>query len=380
MLKYEEVNRLHIELSSMCNASCPSCPRNVDGGYAVPWLNTQTMTYDDFVTIFPPEFLKNINFILFCGNYGDPILCKDLPEIAQYISSVNPSTWMRVHTNGGVRSAEWWKRFATVSDHIEVIFSIDGLQDTNHIYRRGVVWNKLIENVKSFISNGGNATWEYLIFKHNEHQIDEAKKLSSVFGFKKFRLKRPFGFEFYKTGYNSMRVIDKEGKFSHFIYEASKDEYKNTVLSDDTERVSQKGHDMPPESYKKVLEATMELNLKDQFSFLDENYISCMAVENKEIYVDAAGGIHPCCFLGHSSNNASSGPEAVHYFKWFNERFDPEFINAKIHSIKEILESSYFRQIAETWDKTHSEGRILTCTKMCSKNKNIKDNLWVDQQ
>ena len=65
MLKYEEINRLHIELSSMCNAACPSCPRNVDGGYTVPWLNTETMTFNDFVTIFPPEFMKNINFILF---------------------------------------------------------------------------------------------------------------------------------------------------------------------------------------------------------------------------------------------------------------------------------------------------------------------------
>jgi MoaA/NifB/PqqE/SkfB family radical SAM enzyme len=380
MLKYEEINRLHIELSSMCNAACPSCPRNVDGGYTVPWLNTETMTFNDFVTIFPPEFMKNINFILFCGNYGDPILCKDLPEIAEYISSVNPKTWMRVHTNGGVRSTEWWKRFATVSDHIEVVFSIDGLEDTNHIYRRGVVWEKLIENVKSFISNGGNAIWEYLIFQHNEHQIDSAKDLSEQIGFKKFRLKRPMGFEFYTTGYNSMRVIDKEGKFSHFIFEASDDNYKNTVLSSDNTRVIQNNHDMPPDSYKKLLDASIEKSSIEDFSFLDGTHISCMAVENKEIYVDASGGIHPCCFLGHSSNNASSGPEAVNYFKWFNERFSSEFINAKKKSIKDILESSYFQQIADTWDKTHRDGRILTCTKMCAKNKNIKDNLWVDQE
>lgn len=378
MLKYEEIHRLHIELSSMCNAACPSCPRNVDGGYTVPWLKIETMTYDDFVTIFPRDFIKNIDFILFCGNYGDPILCKDLPEIARYISDTNPKTWMRVHTNGGVRSVEWWKKFATVTDHLEVVFSIDGLSDTNHIYRRGVVWDKLIENVKSFISNGGNAIWEFLIFNHNEHQIDEAKQLSDSLGFNKFKLKRPFGFEFFKTGFNTMRVIDKEGKFSHFIYEASLDNHKHTILSDEN-RVTQKDFDMTPDSYKKLLDKSMEYDFKSEYSFLDDTQIDCMAVENKEIYVDAGGGIHPCCFLGHSSNNASAGPDAVDYFKWFNKNFNRDLISAKNYSIKDILESSYFQQIADTWNKKHNEGRILTCTKMCAKNKNIKDNLWVDQ-
>ena len=35
-----------------------------------------------------------------------------------------------------------------------------------------------MENVNAFISAGGTAYWKFLIFKHNEHQVEEAKKLS----------------------------------------------------------------------------------------------------------------------------------------------------------------------------------------------------------
>jgi MoaA/NifB/PqqE/SkfB family radical SAM enzyme len=375
MMKYEEIKRLHIELSSMCNASCPCCPRNVDGGYTVPWMKLETMTYNDFVNIFQPDLLRNVNFILFCGNYGDPILCKDLPEIAKYVNSINPNTWMRVHTNGGVRSIDWWERFAS-SDHVEVVFSIDGLADTNHIYRRGVVWDKVIENAKAFISNGGKAIWEYLIFKHNEHQLDEAKALSEEIGFEKFRLKRPFGFEFYQYGFSSIRVIDKDGKFSYYIDEATDANHKNKVLSPD-ENLTRENFDLPIALYEKILENSTNTNHGPNFDFLNDTEIQCMAADNKEIYVDASGGVHPCCFIGHSSNNASSGPEAVQYLSWFNERYTSDSINAKKHTIKEIVNSEYFQSIVDSWNKTHSDGRIITCTKMCAKNKNIKDKLWV---
>ena len=71
----------------------------------------------------------------------------------------------------------FWKDLAKIKG-LKVTFNIDGLQDTNHLYRRNVKWDRLIANVEAFISAGGKADWRYLIFKHNEQQIDEAKTLS----------------------------------------------------------------------------------------------------------------------------------------------------------------------------------------------------------
>ena len=57
---------------------------------------------------------------------------------------------IEIHTNGGARNVEFWENLGKLSKiagkNILVIFSVDGLEDTNHIYRRNVKWDKLKEN------------------------------------------------------------------------------------------------------------------------------------------------------------------------------------------------------------------------------------------
>lgn len=59
-----------------------------------------------------------------------------------------------------------------------VVFSIDGLADTNHIYRRGAVWDKIVENAEAFIKAGGSAHWDMLVYQHNQHQVDSAEQFN----------------------------------------------------------------------------------------------------------------------------------------------------------------------------------------------------------
>ena len=72
----------------------------------------------------------------------------------------------------------------------KVIFAIDGLEDTNHLYRVNTNFNKIMENAKAFINAGGLARWDFIAFAHNEHQIEEAKALAEQMGFVKFRYKK----------------------------------------------------------------------------------------------------------------------------------------------------------------------------------------------
>ena len=57
-----------------------------------------------------------------------------------------------------------------------IIFGIDGLEDTNHIYRKNVKWKKLEENIKIYIKYGGTASWQFIVFEHNKHQENIAKQ------------------------------------------------------------------------------------------------------------------------------------------------------------------------------------------------------------
>ena len=173
MLRYNDIQRIHIELTARCNASCPGCPRNVWGGYAIPELQKTEWTLKQFEESFSGDFLRQLDRILFCGNYGDPGTCRELISILQYIRTQS-SVEICLHTNGGMRNEKFWFDVGTVLQHnSKVIWSFDGLEDTNHLYRKGVNWDRAWANAQSYISAGGYAVWEMLVFKHNEHQVEQ---------------------------------------------------------------------------------------------------------------------------------------------------------------------------------------------------------------
>ena len=71
MWKYDDVNSVTIELSSLCNAACPWCPRYEDFSEVVNnQLEPQYITIDQFKEWFPPE---NFNFIVLKKNLNTSI-------------------------------------------------------------------------------------------------------------------------------------------------------------------------------------------------------------------------------------------------------------------------------------------------------------------
>lgn len=89
-----------------------------------------------------------------------------------------------------MHSTDWWKRLAKSIKNGYVIFGIDGIGKTNSIYRIGTEYDKVIENAKAFIKTGGKAKWDFIAFKHNENEIEQAKILSYQFGFSEFQVKK----------------------------------------------------------------------------------------------------------------------------------------------------------------------------------------------
>ena len=185
------IKELHVEPTSRCNAGCPMCARNVYGKSINPYISLQSMSLNDFQKYITPPILFQMEKIFFCGNVGDPALTLELQEICTYIKAVNPDCVLGINTNGGVRKPEWWRRLGEIFEGPldYVVFSIDGLEDTNHLYRRNVQWKKLVENVEAYISTGASAQWDTLLFEHNKHQIARMKELAYEKGFTWFRVK-----------------------------------------------------------------------------------------------------------------------------------------------------------------------------------------------
>ena len=176
---------LHVENTSICNAACPMCERNVlgEGTTVAP----KSLSMAQFSEINPSEYTK----IYFCGNLGDPCGDNGLLDKISYIKSINPDCTVGINTNGSIQNPVWWTKCAALlSGRLDyVVFSIDGLEDTNHLHRYNVVWHKVINNARAFISAGGSAHWDMLAFAHNTHQIEQCKELARELGFNWFRVK-----------------------------------------------------------------------------------------------------------------------------------------------------------------------------------------------
>ena len=172
----------HIEPTSKCTLECPLCDRT--------WFyetfkkrNLHEINVDHIV-----KFIGVNAKISLCGNNGDPIYHSKFLELCKKFKDNNCS--LHIHTNGSAKTKAWWNKLKNILTTDDCItFAIDGLEDTNHLYRRNVKWERLMNNVRAFIQAGGVANWDFLTFKHNQHQLEQAEELSRKLGFKTFKRK-----------------------------------------------------------------------------------------------------------------------------------------------------------------------------------------------
>ena len=206
------IGRLQLEITNYCNAACPQCERNymiqlqnendearrewntVD--YDVE-LNNTYLSIGDIKKTFLPDRWTHLDEIVFCGNVDEPVINPDVIEIIKHfyhLDNKDKDIW--VHVNGGYRNESFWNELGELSkelnNRLTVIFGIDGDEETNHLYRRNVDWKTLQRNWRAYISAGGRAAWQFIIFKWNQHQIDDIKKLSESEGFVRFGIIESF--------------------------------------------------------------------------------------------------------------------------------------------------------------------------------------------
>ena len=179
---------IHYEPTSRCNAACPMCARNTNGeGCVVPLQDLSLELFKTQVS----ACIDQLEKVFFCGAVGDPCADKTLLDKISWIKQQRKDIVVGINTNGSIRNPIWWTQCGKLLDGIYdyVVFSIDGLEDTNHIYRVGVQFEKIMENAQAYIDTGASAHWDMLVFDHNKHQIEQCKHLAGSMGFTWFRSK-----------------------------------------------------------------------------------------------------------------------------------------------------------------------------------------------
>tara|TARA_R110000796_G_scaffold35050_2_gene90330 strand:- start:5 stop:850 length:846 start_codon:yes stop_codon:yes gene_type:complete len=164
------------------------CARNILGEGCV--VSLADLSLDDYKK-HVNQHLEYLEKVFFCGTVGDPCADKNLLEKIRWIKTINSNIVVGINTNGSIRNPKWWTDCAKLLTGIYdyVVFSVDGLEDTNHIYRVGVQFKKIMENAQAYIDAGASAHWDMLVFDHNKHQVEQCKQLAEDMGFTWFRSK-----------------------------------------------------------------------------------------------------------------------------------------------------------------------------------------------
>jgi len=184
-----DIKVLHLEPTDVCQAACPLCARETN-----PEFNKTQQHHLDMHKIqqvFAVDRIAALDKMFMCGNYGDPAAGRHTLDIYKEFRKLNPDITLGMNTNGALQNTHWWNKLGCIFDRPldYVVFSIDGLEDTNHLYRKNVNWTKLIANAKAYIAAGGSAHWDMLVYKHNQHQVDACEQMARDIGCTWFRAK-----------------------------------------------------------------------------------------------------------------------------------------------------------------------------------------------
>ena len=326
----DNLNTINVELTNYCNAACPMCARfKWDGELNKEKVNSVHTSLSLIKNKIPIKVIEQLKRFYSVGTYGDPLMNPECFQIYEWIKMHNENCKLEMHSNGGGRSTDFWSALGSLG--VEVMFGIDGLADTNHLYRRNVQWDTLIKNVKVFIKAGGIARWKYIIFKHNEHQIDEARTLSKELGFKNFG-----------------PVFSDRWKESNWVTGELREMNKMKVDDYYIEK---------PMSQKDKYYQSTSVKVYNDEQFNMQKKIVCQVFSNgvHEIYIRANGYVQPCCMLGDLD---------VHESKNLIKDFD--LVNLNKTSLEDILNGEYFKSL----DKGIAGGpeRLKNCFYTCGVN------------
>lgn len=347
-LNINEIESIQIDHTSKCNCLCPQCARVYDGKVN-PEMPIGELTVDDYKKIFVPEILKNLKQVTQCGNYGDIIASDTILDCLEWLRSVS-DTNITIMTNGSARNHLWWSRLASIlGNNGKVVFSIDGLDDTNSLYRINSNFEKIIENAKCFIEAGGKARWDYLVFAHNEHQIEQAKELAASLGFVEFNIK----------------------KTNRFINEKNYQGWVKTDLKDQVITRKKEYTIQAPVKYKAASSSEFDNIIKEHGTwenYVNQTKIDCKFKSQKSIFVDFEGRIWPCTWTASGMYHYGKNTQKQQLLELF-EYYGNDFNSIRKNSIEEILTHEWLKKtLEESWGLTLSTKpvpKLMCCGRTC---------------
>ena len=183
----QPVRSLSLEITNRCYLGCSECMRNLRPDLVKEPVDISLDDLKFFLPLKLKSVLSPIKMNL-CGSLGDAIYHPQILDIVSYLRELDCPIYLE--TNGSFKDVSFWRELSSLLGKNNWLnFSVDGLADTNHLYRERSRWGDVDSAMKTCV-NFTNVRWKWIVFKTNEHQISAAKKYAQLIGVKHFMLQK----------------------------------------------------------------------------------------------------------------------------------------------------------------------------------------------
>ena len=173
---------VNLDLTHRCAIECPNCPRQ----FLYRYRGLKVPGHD----LSDSNFEKILNFMMkidFEGQLSDPV---HHPRFIEFLKKCyDREVRVEIHNASSVKSLKWYIKAFEAHPYAQWVFSIDGLPKDSHQYRINQDGEKLFNIMKESVNYlKVKPTWQYIVFKYNQNDIDEAIDMADSIGVDFYKL------------------------------------------------------------------------------------------------------------------------------------------------------------------------------------------------
>jgi len=172
-----------VEPTTACQLKCPHCPTG-RGELTRP---SATLTLDRFKTIW--DSIHPAPMLLQLWNQGEPLVNRHTPAIIRHAAASGAKVVMASNVEL-ISDREDLAEELVRSGLAEIVLSLDGTEPSSHAkYRVGGDFAKVETAIRRLVAAKRSLgvrhpliTWQFILFKHNLLEVNEARRLAKEWG------------------------------------------------------------------------------------------------------------------------------------------------------------------------------------------------------
>ncbi len=174
------------EVTNVCNLNCPFCltGKGISGGRDV-----KHMSFEEAKEII--DQVGDYIYLLQLYTWGEPLINKDIYRIVDYAKSKN--IYVMLSTNATVMTTKNNERLVDSGIDYIMVAVDGGSSETYKKYRVGGEYEKVLANIKNLLevrrkkaASHPFIEWQFIVFRHNEHEVEKTERMAYELGINKF--------------------------------------------------------------------------------------------------------------------------------------------------------------------------------------------------